>query len=279
MTNQVHPCLWFDGKAKAAADFYCSIFNNTKILADTPIVVTFELEGQKFMGLNGGPKFQFNPSVSFFVTCDSDEEIKILWEKLSTGGTVMMPLGTYPWSSNYGWLSDQFGVSWQLMKGTEGNTGKTISPAFLFVGEQYGNAEAAIKHYTNIFPDSGIQHIQLYGANEPQPEGRLKHGQFTINNTVFMAMDGLGEHKFSFNEAVSFVVECDTQQEIDFFWNRLTEGGEESMCGWLKDKFGVSWQIVPTILGKLMTDPEKSPRVMAAFLKMKKFDIAQLLEA
>jgi predicted 3-demethylubiquinone-9 3-methyltransferase (glyoxalase superfamily) len=141
MANPIYPCLWFDGQAKAAADFYCSIFKNSKITSENPMVVIFELDGKRFMGLNGGPHFKFN-------------------------------------------------------------------------------------------------------------------------------------------ESVSFVVDCEDQQEIDYYWNKLLEGGGvESQCGWLKDKFGVSWQIVPTILGKLMSDPEKSGRVMQAFMQMKKFDIEKLLNA
>ena len=140
MTHQIFPCLWFDGQAKAAAEFYCSVFKNSRITADTPMVVTFEVNGVKFMGLNGGPHF-------------------------------------------------------------------------------------------------------------------------------------------TFDEAVSFVVTCDTQDEIDFYWERLTEGGKESNCGWLKDKFGVSWQIVPTVISALMTDPDRAPRVTAAFMKMKKLDIETLVSA
>jgi predicted 3-demethylubiquinone-9 3-methyltransferase (glyoxalase superfamily) len=140
MSNPIYPCLWFDGQAKEAADFYCTVFKDSKILSENSMVVNFELNGKKFMALNGGPHFKFN-------------------------------------------------------------------------------------------------------------------------------------------EAVSFVVECDTQEEIDHYWNKLTEGGSESMCGWLKDKYGVSWQIVPAILGKLMSDPERAPRVTQAFLKMKKFDIEALLKA
>lgn len=140
MKNSIHPCLWFNGNAQEAANFYCTVFTNSKITINTPMVVNFELNGQKFMGLNGGPHF-------------------------------------------------------------------------------------------------------------------------------------------TFNEAVSFVVECDTQEEIDYFWTKLTEGGNESMCGWLKDKYGVSWQIVPRILAKLMTDQSRAQRVMQAFMQMKKFDIATLLNA
>ncbi|NBW34909.1 MAG: VOC family protein [Cytophagia bacterium] len=140
MKNSIHPCLWFNGNAQEAANFYCTVFTNSKITINTPMVVNFELNGQKFMGLNGGPHF-------------------------------------------------------------------------------------------------------------------------------------------TFNEAVSFVVECDTQEEIDYFWTKLTDGGSESMCGWLKDKYGVSWQIVPRILGELMSDQNRAQRVMQAFMQMKKFDIATLLNA
>lgn len=140
MKNPVYPCIWFDGQAKAAAEFYCSIFPNSRLIDDTPLVVHWELNGRLFMGLNGGPKF----------------------------------------------------------KPTEG---------------------------------------------------------------------------------VSFVVQCETQEEIDYYWHELTKEGREDMCGWLKDKFGVSWQIVPAILPELMADPERGESVINAFLKMRKFDIALLHKA
>ena len=140
MKNQIYPCLWFDGQAKVAADFYCSIFSNSRITAQSPLVVKWELNGQPFMGLNGGPKYNFSP-------------------------------------------------------------------------------------------------------------------------------------------ANSYVIECETQEEIDYYWNKLGEDGIYNQCGWLDDKFGVSWQVVPTILGKLMADPERGERVLKAFLQMKKFDIETLLNA
>jgi predicted 3-demethylubiquinone-9 3-methyltransferase (glyoxalase superfamily) len=140
MTNQMYPCLWFDGQAKAAADHYCTIFKDSKILAENPIVVQFEINGNKFMGLNGGPKYKFTP-------------------------------------------------------------------------------------------------------------------------------------------ATSFVIECETQEEIDYYWEELGKDGRHDQCGWLDDKFGVSWQIVPAVLHKLMTDPEKAPRVIQAYMQMSKFDIKTLMEA
>ncbi|WP_199140785.1 VOC family protein [Pedobacter sp. ASV12] len=141
MKNQIYPCLWFDGQAQAAAKFYCTVFKDSKITADNQMVVTFELNGKRFMGLNGGPQFKFN-------------------------------------------------------------------------------------------------------------------------------------------EAVSFVIDCETQDEIDYYWQKLTaDGGSEGQCGWLKDKFGVSWQVVPTILPKLLSDPAKTQNVLQAYMKMKKFDIEALQNA
>ncbi len=280
MQNTIFSCLWFDGQAKAAADLYCSIFNNSKITTNTPMVVQFEIEGKKIMGLNGGPMFKINPSISLFVTCQTNEEIENIWNKLIDGGKAMMALDKYPWSEKYGWVVDKFGMTWQLMLGNMPAESQKITTSFLFVGEQYGKAEQAINHYTAIFPNSQIHSLQHYQAGEGQPEGTLKFGNFSLNNELFAAMDGFGGHDFKFNEGVSLVVECDTQDEIDNYWNSLlADGGKESMCGWLVDKFGVSWQIIPQIIGKLMSDPEKGSRVMQAVMKMKKLDIETMVNA
>jgi predicted 3-demethylubiquinone-9 3-methyltransferase (glyoxalase superfamily) len=279
MKKNIYPCLWFDGNAKVAADFYCSLFNHSKITVDTPMVVHFEIEGKLIMGLNGGPMFKINPSISLFVNCETEEEIETIWNKLIEGGSAMMPLDEYPWSKKYGWVVDKFGMTWQLMLGKLPASGQKIIPCFLFVGKLYGRAQEAIKQYVSIFPNSEICRLEFYGAGEEQLAGKLKFGDFTLQNELFAAMDGFGEHEFQFTEGFSLVVECETQEEIDDYWNKLTEGGSEGQCGWLKDKFGVSWQIVPSILSKLMLDPEKAPRVIQAFLKMKKFDIQTLLNS
>lgn len=279
MKNPIYPCLWFDGNAKEAAEFYCSIFDHSKITDDNPMVVRFEIEGKLIMGLNGGPMFKINPSISLFVTCETDEEIEMIWNKFTEDSNIMMPLDEYPWSKKYGFLADKFGVCWQLMLGEIPQNGQKIMPSFLFVGEQYGKAQEAIKQYTSIFPNSEIVDLSIDESEDTQQAGNLKFGNFKLHSELFAAMDGFGEHEFQFNEGFSLVVECDTQDEIDDYWTKLTEGGNESQCGWLKDRFGVSWQIVPSILSKLMSDPEKAPRVVQAFLKMKKFDIETLLNA
>jgi predicted 3-demethylubiquinone-9 3-methyltransferase (glyoxalase superfamily) len=277
--HDIKPCLWFDNQGKEAAEFYCSLFDDSKVTSNNALVTEFELAGQKFMNLNGGPMFQINPSISLFVVCEEVDEINSLWEKLLDGGSVMMPLDKYDWSERYGWLKDKFGMTWQIYKGKLSEVNSKITPSLLFTDTQFGNADSAVKFYTSVFPNSAVDGIMYYGKGDPQTAGKVMHAQFVLDGKVFMAMDGPGEHKFVFNEGVSFVVSCKDQEEIDYFWNKLTEGGEESQCGWLKDKFGVSWQIVPAVLGELMSDPERSERVVQAFMKMKKFDIEKLLNA
>jgi predicted 3-demethylubiquinone-9 3-methyltransferase (glyoxalase superfamily) len=275
-----YPCIWFDKNAQTAAEFYCTFFPDSKIVSHNPVVTIWELYGQKFMGLNGGPMHQPNASISFFITCDSNDEIDFLWQKLIEDGKIMMPLNSYPWSPYFGFVQDKFGVCWQLYKGKLNDVNQKIVPTFLFTDANFGKANDAINFYLSVFENSKTDGIAFYTEEEMPQKNIVKHGQFLLDNYVFMAMDGAGEHNFSFNEGLSFVINCDTQAQIDYYWNTFTtDGGQESMCGWCKDKFGVSWQIVPSILGSLMNDPEKRERVMNAFLKMKKFDIEGLLGA
>jgi len=279
MNNTIYPCLWFNGNAKEAADFYCSVFTNSVITAENPLVVTFESAGQKFMCLNGGPQFTFNPSISFFVLYENEEELEKAWKRLLVGGSVLMPLDSYDWSAKYGWVQDRFGVNWQLYLGKMQDVGQRFTASFMFTGKQNGRAENALLFYTSVFEGSGVSGILKYSSGENEVEGNVKHAQFNLGKQVFMAMDSSFQHGFNFNEAVSLVVECETQSEIDYYWNKLTDGGEENQCGWLKDKFGVSWQIVPAILKTLMSDPTKSERVINAFMQMKKFEIEKLIHA
>jgi predicted 3-demethylubiquinone-9 3-methyltransferase (glyoxalase superfamily) len=280
MSNKIYPCLWFDGKGKEAAEFYCSVFENSKITADTGLVQLFELSGKKFMALNGGPMFRINPSVSFFVVCKTAEETEAKWKQLSEGGMVMMALNSYPWSEKYGWCQDKYGVNWQLMMGKMEN--ETIVPALMFTMNNSGRANEAIDFYTSLFPNSKTELIARYEKGEPDVEGYIKHARFSLNGETFAIMDSSGPHTFTFSEGLSFVVDCKDQEEVDYYWNKLTaDGGQESMCAWLKDKFGVSWQIVPTKLGELIGSPdkEKAGRAMQAMLKMKKIIITDLQKA
>ncbi len=142
-----------------------------------------------------------------------------------------------------------------------------------------GKAEEAMNFYTSIFKNSKRGRISRYGDAGPGPKGTVMVATFQLEGQEFIALNG-GPH-FKFTEAISLVVNCETQDEVDAFWEKLSEGGAKGQCGWLKDKFGLSWQIVPTALGELMSDPdpEKSKRVMTAMLQMKKLDISALKRA
>jgi predicted 3-demethylubiquinone-9 3-methyltransferase (glyoxalase superfamily) len=281
MRKQITPCLWFNNQAKEAAAFYCEQFVNAKIVAQSAIVSEIEAFEQHFILLDGGPMYKPNPSVSFFYTCETEEEIDRIWAAFTKEGQILMPLDTYPWSKKYGWASDKYGVSWQFSLGKLEDVGQKITPSFLFAGKQYGRAEEAISHYSEIFKNSSLDGVLRYGSNEaPDVEGKVKHAQFSLNGQKFMATDSAHAHQFTFTEGVSLTIYCDTQEEIDYYWQKLTEnGGEESMCGWLKDKFGLSWQVIPSILSKLLSDPDKAGKAVQAFMQMRKFDIEKLVQA
>ncbi|MCI0388481.1 MAG: VOC family protein [Acidobacteria bacterium] len=289
--QKITPHLWYDKEAKEAADFYLSIFKdskhkNTTSIHNTPSgsvdIVTIELMGQEFTLISAGPLFKFNPSVSFLVAFDSKEAVDATWKKLSEGGTALMELGTYPFSERYGWTQDRYGLSWQLFYTASQPNKQKITPTLMFVGEQCGNAEEAINFYTSVFRNAHVDGILRYGENEaPDKAGTIKHTAFTLEGQAFAAMDSAHGHNFAFNEAISLMVHCDTQKEIDYYWDKLTAVPEAEQCGWLKDKFGFSWQIVPTTMDEMFRekDEKKIARVTEAFLKMKKFDIAKLQEA
>ena len=150
-----------------------------------------------------------------------------------------------------------------------------ITPCLWFDTE----GEEAAKFYTSVFPNSRIVEVSRYGEAGPRAEGTVMTVSFELDRQKFVALNGGPE--FTFNEAISFQVSCETQEQVDHFWSKLSEGGEQGPCGWLKDKFGVSWQIVPTALPRLLGDPdrEKSQRVMAAMLQMKKIEIGELERA
>jgi predicted 3-demethylubiquinone-9 3-methyltransferase (glyoxalase superfamily) len=280
MKEQITPCLWFNAQAKEAAALYCSVFTNAKITAQSPIVTEINVSGQSITLLDGGPMYQPNPSISFFYICETDEEIDRIWNAFSKEGNVMMPLDKYPWSKKYGWITDKYGISWQFALGKISEVGQKITPCLMFTGNQYGRVDEAIEHYSSIFKNASVDGILRYGAGElPDEEGKVKHAQIRLNDQKFMLMESARTHDFNFSEGVSLTIHCKTQEEIDYYWEKLTESGEESMCGWLKDKFGVSWQIIPTILSKLMTDPDKAGKAAKAFMSMRKMNIEQLVQA
>lgn len=293
----ITPCLWFNNKADEAAEIYSTLFPNSTIgtvshygregyeIHRQPegliLTIEFELMGFQFLGLNGGPQFTFTPALSFFVLFKTETELESLWGPLAEGGDVLMPLDSYEWSEKYGWLKDKFGVSWQLMVSNEPTT-QQIVPSLMFTGKQAGKAEKAMQFYSEIFPDSAIGQIARYGSGQPpNKEGTVMYADFRLKGQRFAAMDNAQEHDSTFNEAVSLIINCKAQDEIDYYWERLSAVPEAEQCGWLKDKFGVSWQVVPTFMSEIFagTPTRQSERIMKAVLGMQKIDIETIKKA
>lgn len=306
--QKIVPNVWFDKEAKEAAEFYTSVFPDSKItnittLHDTPSgdtdIVSFEVWGYSFMAISAGPFFKFNPSISFMVNFDPSQDkdarkrIDEVWAKLLEGGKALMPLDKYPFSERYGWVQDKYGLSWQLiLTNPEGEERPLIIPAFLFTGNVYNKADEAADFYISVFKNSPSASsgqakrgaTARYSAGmEPDKEGAVMFTDFKLEDTWFAAMDSAPEHghNFSFNEAVSLIVNCDSQEEIDYYWEKLSAVPESEQCGWLKDKYGVSWQISPTEIDEMMKKGtrEQVDRMTQALLPMKKLEIAKLKKA
>lgn len=293
--QKIVPHLWFDKEAVEAAKFYVSVFKNSKIyhqaiLRNTPSgdcdIVGFSILGYHFMAINAGPIFELNPSISFMINFDpsQDPDARILidevWKKLSEGGKILMPLDKYPFSERYGWVSDKYGVNWQLIyTKPEGEERPIVIPSLLFVTKSGDKTEEATDFYLSVFKNAKRGAISRYPAGaEPNKEGSVMFTDFMLEGQWFAAMDGRSDmHNFAFNEAVSLIINCKNQKEIDYYWDKLSAVPDAEQCGWVKDKYGVSWQIVPENMDELMAkNPEKTTPVM---LKMKKLIIRDLKEA
>ncbi|MDP4198084.1 MAG: VOC family protein [Bacteroidota bacterium] len=286
--QKINPFLWFNDNAVDAANVYTSAFKNAKTvstmpgqaptLGGKPMGVTVELAGTTFILFNGGPQYHPNPSISFYAMCETEEEVETLWSTLSKDGKIMMEMNAYPWSEKYGWTEDKFGVSWQI--GLTRRTSRVV-PTLMYNGAQQGKAEEAVKFYVSQFPSSSIDHVARYEPDEEGPTGQIKHAGFKLNDQIFAAMDSGHPMDVPFTPGISLFINCDTQEEVDRLWDKLGEGGRYDRCGWLQDKYGVSWQIIPTLLGKLMgdKDPKRAGNVMQAMLGMNKIDMKGLEEA
>lgn len=287
------PFLWFNDDAKEAVQFYVSLFKNSTVgkttlydeagakasgrKAGSLMTVAFTLAGQDFAAINGGPAFAHTPAISLYVTCDSEEEIDRLYSELSKESKVMMPLQAYPFSKKYVWLQDRFGLSWQL-NWTEPLPSK-ISPCLMFVGNMHGKAEEAMDYYTSVFKNSRVVLKARYEEGEGEVAvGTIKHELFLLEGQSFIAMDSSLDHQFNFNEAFCLVVNCSDQKELDYFWEKLTDGGQEVQCGWLKDRYGIAWQVWPLHLPELLSGPNGS-KVFKAVLGMKKLNVEELERA
>lgn len=287
--GKIVPHFWFDNNAKEAVDFYMSLFEDSEMLVvqeleDTPsgddtIAYEFNLAGQHFAALNGGPLFKINPSISLTVLGDTNDEIQRLWDQLIDGGKELMPLQKYDFSEFYGWVEDKYGLSWQLISSEGIEYKQKIIPSLMFSGPATGKAREAITYYTNLFQDGAVGDISEYERGQAEiPKAEIAHATFEIMDLEFIIADNGVEVDYSFNEAVSLMIMCVTQAEIDYYWEKLSADPTAEQCGWLKDKFGLSWQVVPMNLSELLSTGTRKQinAVTQAFLPMKKIEIEKL---
>ena len=286
--QRIVPHLWFDKEAMEAAVFYTGLFERSgvkgsTIIEDTPSgnaeIVSFTLAGLDFEAISAGPYFKFNPSINLIAKSKSREEIKRLWEELTKEGAELMPLDEYPFCELYAWVEDRYGLTWQLMYIKDLSEKHSIIPGMLFSDEACGMAEEAINFYLEVFSNSSLNFISKYDSGEaPDPRAKVNYSEFTLDGFEMVAMDNAMGADFAFSEAVSMIIKCKDQEELDYYWDKLSAVPEAEQCGWLKDKFGVSWQIVPENMEELLFGgtPDEKRRVTQAFLQMKKFDIHEL---
>lgn len=283
--KKITPFLWYDDAAEEALTLYASLIENSEITdvsrmpdenLESPgkvTIVSARLAGREVQAMNAGPDHRFTPSSSMFVGCETVGQVDRLWEGLSEGGVALMPLDAYPFSERFGWVQDRYGLSWQISL-----TGETqsLTPFLMLTGANVDKAEDAVNLYTSLFPGSTIDNVAK------DDNGNVMMANFRLMGEPFILNESDYDHGFTFTDAFSFFVTCESQDEVDTLWEKLTaDGGKPVQCGWLEDRYGVSWQIVPDRLLTLMSDPdpEKAGRVAQAMLQMVKIDVAGLEKA
>lgn len=291
MTQKIVPNLWFDRDAGEAGEFYAAALPRTKAnivmrypqevpdfqkgLEGRPLVVDVDVDGFHLTLINSDDTFRPTPALSLILNFDpllfsgSAEAARVAlnaaWEALSDGGTALMELGEYPFSPHYGWVQDRYGVSWQLMlTNPQGEPRPFVIPQLMFANDVEGRAREAAEFYTSLFDDAGL------GTVIPRPTGGVMFGEFHVGEQWFSIMDSDIAHEFGFTPGVSLEVCCTDQVEIDRLWEALSAVPDAEQCGWLVDRFGVSWQVVPENMGELL----KRPGAYDRMLEMKKLVIA-----
>lgn len=298
--QKIIPCIWCNANADEVVEFYLSVFadspgNTTEIrrshypsegladfqqsMAGKTLTIDFSVGGVRLMALNAGSEFTPNPSLSFIVNFDpsvdaeAEAHLDATWQRLSDGGTTLMPLDAYPFSKRYGWVQDKFGVSWQLMLTDPGGDPRPfVVPSLMFANDNVNRAREALEFYASVFPDSQVGTVATYPvAQDRVEEGAVMFADFRAGGQWLAVMDSPMPQDFTFNEGVSLLVECADQAEIDHYWAELSHVPEAEVCGWCKDQFGVSWQVAPATVDELL-----SGHGFAAMMQMTKIVIADL---
>src|SRR5665647_677609 len=228
--QKIVPHLWFDNQALEAVQLYISLFEdskilNTAVLIDTPSgeaqTVEFQLAGLDFAAISAGPYFAFNSSISLMVACETKEEVNRLYNTLSDGGSELMPLGTYDFSGWYAWISDKYGLNWQIMLVENINEHKKIRPCLLLGMEVCGKTQEAIDYYTSVFSDSKVGYVNSYLEGQAADHrAKINYAELELFNLEMVMMDHGYGGDVIFNEAISFMIRCDDQKEIDYYWDK-----------------------------------------------------------
>ncbi len=288
---RIVPHLWFQDSLAEAGRLYLDTVPGSRITSESSLdgtpsgkvaMATWVLGGLQVQALAAPAPFALNPSFSLLLACDGPTEVNRIHARLVEGGSELMSLGTYPFSPRYAWVIDRFGLSWQIMDYSGRPFGRRVTPTLMFTGTACGRCEEAIRAYAGLISASVVGELDRYGLGmEPNQPEYVKHGGFTLAGTALAAMDSALSHQFSFNEAASLVAFVETQAELDRLWAALSADPEAERCGWLKDRFGVSWQVVPEALGRIMASDDDAARnrTRDAFLAMRKLDIAELERA
>lgn len=288
--RQIAIQLCFNDQAEEAVKYYTKIFNNSEITREIhypmpegeTVAYGFTIENQAFAALNGEDDTKMNPSFSLMVSLDTAEEVDALYAELAKGGKDLMSLDAYPFSERYAWVEDQFGLSWQIMLAPDVPKNHKIRVSLLFAGQYCGQAEQALKDYATIFQKAAPGQIHYYQEDETQDaRAKVKYAELNVGDQQLVFMD----HGFAsdevFSKAISFQIVAGAQSEVDYYWDKLSaDEGAESM-GWLKDRHGISWQVVPQAYLQIMetaTETQKK-RVLEALFKMKKMNVANLENA
>lgn len=280
--QRITPTIWCNRTADAAADFYVTTFPNAEVVATQAYpeegLLDFQQEfaGQTILKdvniggvmlslLNAGDNYTPNPSISFMVNTTA-EEVERLFAAFSAEGQVLMELSPMPFSPLYGWVQDKFGVSWQLVAAGDHLEEELpyLVPCLMFAGSAAGQAEAAIDFYTSVLPDSnpGVQATFAELGQADAPADFLAFARFTLAGQYITAMDSPGPMEFGFDCGIALQFAAHGQQELDRVWAALSAHPEAERCGWLRDKFGVSWEIIPDNLGELMAQPGAYEKLM-----------------
>lgn len=294
--QRIVPNIWTNRSADAAAAFYIDAFPEAHVvgktyypeeglpdfqkeLAGETMTVILEINGYRLVLINAGDEFEVNPSVSFFLNfdpafrIDARGDLDRVWQYLSEGGTVLMELGEYPFSKRYGWVQDKFGVSWQIiLTDPEADQRPFVIPSLLFSGPAQNRAAEAEDFYRSVFPDSAAGNRAEYPEpTGPAVEGAVMFSDFQLYGEWLTVMDSGVEQTFTFNPGISLQVNVPGQQEVDRLWGELSAVPEAEQCGWLADRFGVSWQITPDNLEELL----ERPGAYEKFMGMKKIETDQ----